>query len=100
MTKINCWEFKKCAREPGGAKVDELGVCPAAIETRTNAINGGKNAGRICWSVVGTLCGGTVQGTFVNKYINCLECDFYKYVSREEGENLKMYYSLTSSNVY
>jgi len=27
--KLNCWEFKKCGRQPGGPKVAELGVCPA-----------------------------------------------------------------------
>jgi hypothetical protein len=28
--KLNCWEVKKCGREPGGVKVKELGVCPAS----------------------------------------------------------------------
>jgi hypothetical protein len=26
---VNCWEFKKCGMEKGGAKATELGVCPA-----------------------------------------------------------------------
>jgi len=25
---LNCWEFKKCGREPGGEKASELGICP------------------------------------------------------------------------
>ncbi|MFH1294085.1 MAG: two-CW domain-containing protein [Pseudomonadota bacterium] len=29
MAKTNCWEHKKCGRKVGGAKVQELGVCPA-----------------------------------------------------------------------
>jgi len=29
MKKYNCWEFKKCGREPGGEKADRLGICPA-----------------------------------------------------------------------
>ena len=37
--KLNCWQVKKCGREPGGAKVAEFGVCPAAAET---ALNGGE----------------------------------------------------------
>lgn len=34
MSRTNCWEYFKCGREPGGSKVDELGVCPAATEER------------------------------------------------------------------
>jgi hypothetical protein len=100
MAKVNCWELKKCGREPGGAKTDELGVCTAATEIRTDGINGGKNAGRICWTIAGTLCGGKVQGTFASKLVNCLECDFYKLVCQEEGDDLKMYYSLTKASAY
>ena len=83
--KKNCWEFKKCGREPGGEKVRELGVCPAATEQRMDGVHGGKNAGRCCWVVAGTLCGGQVQGTFAKKFQNCQECEFYKLVKEEEG---------------
>jgi hypothetical protein len=89
MSKINCWEFKKCGREPEGAKVSELGICPAAVEFRVNAINGGKNGGRACWVVAGTLCGGKIQGTFAIKMGNCLECNFYQRVAKEEGPKLQ-----------
>jgi hypothetical protein len=89
MAKLNCWEFKKCAREPGGAKVPELGVCPAAVEDRANRINSGQNGGRACWAISGTLCGGKIQGTFAAKLSNCLECEFYKLVGQEEGPNLE-----------
>ena len=85
MTKLNCWEFKKCGREPGGAKSAELGVCPAATETRTNGLNCGKNGGRACWPIAGTLCGGKVQGLFAEKLTNCLQCEFYQMVGAEEG---------------
>lgn len=88
MAKLNCWEFKKCGRESGGAKADELGVCPAATEARVNGTNGGKNGGRSCWIVSGTFCGGKVQGTFANKLSNCMECEFYKRVGQEEGQSL------------
>ena len=30
--RLNCWEVKKCGREPGGKSVATLGVCPAASE--------------------------------------------------------------------
>ncbi len=86
MEKVNCWEFKNCGREPGGAKVADLGVCPVPEETRTNNVNGGKNGGRVCWAVAGSFCGGDVQGTFAGKLTQCLECDFYQKVLDEEDD--------------
>ena len=65
----NCWEVKKCGREPGGAKVSERGVCPAFPDH-----------GRDCWMAAGTFCGGEVQGTFAEKLGNCQGCDFYRKV--------------------
>jgi hypothetical protein len=85
MAKLNCWEFKKCGREKGGAKAKELGVCPASTESRVNGTNRGKNGGRACWAISGTLCGGNVQGTFASKVGNCLKCEFYQLVGSEEG---------------
>jgi len=87
--KINCWEFKKCGREPGGAKVAELGVCPASVEVRVNGTNGGKNAGRTCWVMTGTLCGGEKQGSFAQKLMACMNCEFYKAVIKEEGDKFE-----------
>lgn len=89
--KKNCWDVKDCGRTEGGAKASELGVCPASTDTSCDGINGGKNAGRICWSVSGTLCEGEVQGTFGQKLSSCLECDFFNKVKAEEGaENFKL----------
>ena len=85
MPRLNCWEFKKCGRQPGGAKASELGVCAAASERRLGGANGGTNGGRVCWYVAGTLCGGKVQGTFATKLTNCMQCEFYKSVLQEEG---------------
>jgi hypothetical protein len=85
MTRKNCWEFKRCGREPGGMKAKELGICPASVETRLDTVHGGKNAGRACWALAGTLCGGTVQGSFAAKTGNCMKCDFYHAVQAEEG---------------
>jgi hypothetical protein len=82
--KINCWEFKKCGRQPGGAHIHDLGVCPAAVEERLDGTHGGKNGGRSCWVMAGTLCKGEIQGTFAQKYKNCEICDFYKKVKGEE----------------
>jgi hypothetical protein len=85
MQKTNCWEHKKCGREQGGPMSRDLGVCPAATETRLNGTHGGRLGGRACWVVAGTLCGGAEQGTFAHKYHNCEKCDFYKTVKQEEA---------------
>lgn len=82
--KLNCWEYKKCGRGPGGKNVKELGVCPAARETRADGINDGKNGGRVCWAIAGTLCDGKLQGTYASKLGFCLVCDFCQLVLREE----------------
>ena len=85
MGKMNCWEVKKCGREIGGSKTNELGVCPTAMESRLTGAHEGKFGGRSCWVVAGTLCGGKEQGTFAQKYHNCEKCDFYLQVKQEEG---------------
>jgi len=82
----NCWEVKKCGREPGGERASELGTCPAATEGAANGLNGGINGGRICWAVTGTLCGGKVQGTFAQKHASCLGCEFFSQVQDEEAD--------------
>ena len=88
MAAENCWEFKKCGRQAGGSKVGELGLCPASTEKRLDGNNHGNNAGRTCWYLAGTLCGGAVQGTFAIKLPNCRTCEFYQLVSRQEGRDL------------
>jgi hypothetical protein len=87
--ELNCWEFMKCERQPGGAKAVDLGVCLAATDMSHNGINNGKYAGRNCWKVTGTLCGGNVQGSFAQKLHNCLQCDFFKLVREQEGASFQ-----------
>ncbi|CAG0997050.1 MAG: methyl-accepting chemotaxis protein [Candidatus Methanoperedens nitroreducens] len=70
IASVNCWEYKKCGREPGGINVKELGVCKAS-----------PHYGRECWKVAGTFCGGKVQGTAAQKQISCIVCDWYKEVN-------------------
>jgi methyl-accepting chemotaxis protein len=67
MARMQCWEFKGCGRENNGS-------CPAATE----------GAGRSCWLVAGTMCGGAVQGTAAQKLGNCRDCDFYKKVKARQ----------------
>jgi len=82
--RLNCWEFKKCGREPGGFRAHELGVCPTTLETALDGLHGGKNAGRACWAVAGTFCGGEPQGTYAKKLKDCTRCDFHQSIIKEE----------------
>jgi methyl-accepting chemotaxis protein len=86
--KLNCWEFKNCQRQPGGANTAEYGVCPAAVDESHDGINAGVNAGRYCWKVTGTFCGGKIQGAFAKKVQSCARCDFFKNVRMEEDSEL------------
>ena len=88
-TGTNCWDFKKCGRQPGGAKAVELGICPAA-KAEVVDLNSGRRGGRVCWAIAGTLCGGKIQGTFAQKAANCILCEFYLLVRREEGSAFKL----------
>jgi hypothetical protein len=82
--KVNCWEYTKCGRQPGGNKVQELGVCPVSTHQELSGAHGGTHAGRACWVVAGSLCGGTIQGTYANKLRNCWRCEFMNRVRQEE----------------
>jgi hypothetical protein len=85
MRKLNCWEFKRCGRQPQGPHVSDEGLCPAAMEEALDDVHGGTNAGRSCWMVGGTFCKGQIQGSFAQKFKNCESCDFYQLVKSEEG---------------
>ncbi|HET6363834.1 MAG TPA: hypothetical protein VFG02_02190 [Nitrospirota bacterium] len=84
MKKLNCWEFMQCERQPGGDKVSELGTCPVTTNEELDGAHGGIGAGRACWAVVGSLCGGKVQGTYAVKLKDCRKCAFMALVKKEE----------------
>ena len=67
MGGMMCWEYKKCGRDTDRS-------CPAVTQ----------NAGRACWLVAGTMCGGEVQGSAAQKLGNCRDCDFYSKVKARE----------------
>ncbi len=91
MSKLNCWEIKKCGREPGGIKALERGVCPAPSTSSCNGLNDGTNGGRICWAIAGTFCGDKVQGDFAQKSVSCMSCDVFRQVKTDEGlENFEL----------
>lgn len=91
MSKLNCWEFMECGREPGGSKVSELGECPAATYTETDGFCDGKNAGRSCMFITGTLCAGTIQGTPKDKSKKCMDCKFFNILRSEEGSKISIF---------
>lgn len=82
---LNCWEFMKCGREPGGTKVNELGVCPAATDTSCDGLNNGKNGGRICWAIAGTFCLDRGLSRQPDRIDSCAVCEFFKKVREEEN---------------
>ncbi|MBI5847458.1 MAG: hypothetical protein HZB31_05820 [Nitrospirae bacterium] len=67
MARAQCWDFMKCGR-------DRDKSCPAVVQS----------AGRSCWLVAGTLCGGVVQGDHAQKIASCKECNFYTKVKAGE----------------
>ena len=86
MERMNCWEIKDCGRGPDSAGGDLESVCPAAKTGEYDGVNGGDFAGRFCWAVTGTFCDGNrAQGTFAQKFRNCLNCNFLQQVDVEEG---------------
>ncbi len=87
MAQKNCWEVENCGLQPGGERVGELGVCPAAEPSDYDGINRGTHGGRFCWAITNTLCGGKPQGTFAQKLMTCLDCEFMKQVHEEEERN-------------
>jgi len=89
--KKNCWEVKQCGRQVGGHKVDELGVCPAAIAEEFDGQNDGINGGRKCWRIAGTLCDGEIHGTYARKALDCMQCEFFIMVKFEEDKELVYY---------
>lgn len=99
LKKQNCWEFKRCGREPGGGAVDKLGICPAAQSGEGNALNHGAYRGRICWAVAGTFCEGEPAGSFARGTHTCLSCNFYKKVLAEEGENFIMLFPVLGGEI-
>ena len=90
MTKLNCWEYKECGRELGGANSLQAGICPASMDINLDGVHDGICAGRACWIVAGTMCDGRVMGSFATKYRDCTECDFFALVENEEGDGFLM----------
>lgn len=79
--KRNCWEFMGC---------DKLD-CPARSSELYDGINNGKNAGRVCWAVVGTMCRDKTTKDLSAKYSDCMDCKFFDYVHHGEDRNFTIF---------
>lgn len=90
MKRQNCWETMACGREPGGPRAHELGVCPAALSGPLDGANQGLFAGRMCWQVTGTMCDGTIGGSFAKKMMRCLGCRFLQLVQDQESRAFRL----------
>jgi hypothetical protein len=59
----HCWKYNSCGHE-------EDSLCPATDQ----------KAGRPCWLVPKTLCGGKVHGKHTERIKSCEGCGFYIYI--------------------
>lgn len=85
-TKENCWEYFKCGREPGGARCEEHGICPAATALEFDGINHGRAAGRVCWAITASK---SVEER-ADKFCKCMKCILFSKVIVEEGRNFEL----------
>lgn len=90
MKKQNCWEFEKCRRQPGGSKIKDLGICPAATFSAADGFGGGINGGRACVYITGSFCSSTVKGTRKEILKKCPQCDFYHVLKNEMREEMTL----------
>jgi len=67
MLSTNCWDFYHCPPE-------RRQTCSAFKQ----------NAGRKCWLVAGTLCGGSIQSAYAMKIGGCQKCEFYMKVMKRQ----------------
>lgn len=83
--KTNCWNYINCGRELGGAQVKKYDVCPVLQYRAYHQVNHGYMSGRYCWKIVGTLQNNHIRCSYAEKLGDCILCDFFKLVKKEEG---------------
>lgn len=88
--KMNCWEYFKCGKDVQSKQEDETKkVCNVSITQNINHVNSGRNAGRICWDITGSLCDTFEKGDMIYKEKKCETCEFKALVEKEERENYR-----------
>ncbi len=70
MKKENCWEFFKCGGSSTRSTLKDSGICPVKTFTDSDGFGGGKNGGRGCLYITGTLCWSEIQGAYKEKKKN------------------------------
>jgi hypothetical protein len=68
----NCWDLIGCGKGPGNPTGEEC----LAVKT---------GMGHSCWIMVGTFCGGDLEGEHVQSITSCVECKVYKLYNRING---------------
>ena len=84
--RINCWEFLHCNFGPNSKH-----PCPTVTDETSNGVNGGMNAGRICWTITDTTCFDKPMGQFAEKKKICFSCGFFHMVRKEEENNFHLF---------
>ncbi|MCI5219061.1 MAG: hypothetical protein D3914_07680 [Candidatus Electrothrix sp. LOE2] len=82
--RINCWEFKKCGREPGGRNIEKYGCCSVPVSIEYDGMNNGKNGGRSCWILRESACEKIMRACRVDEIKECRQCHFHTYVRKTE----------------
>lgn len=90
----NCWEKMQCGREPGGAREAKLGTCPVAEFVMADGFLGGKNGGRACIFIVGSLAPAERANTCTHLVNHarreCFQCDFFRALKRKYKRSLNL----------
>jgi hypothetical protein len=87
-TGLNCWEYKKCGREPGGKYVEKYGICLVAIEKNCDGLNGGKNGGRSCWLWRESACAKIMKKSSIQNIRECRACAVYNSIKSKRLKQL------------
>ena len=82
--KQNCWEYRRCGREPGGSRASEQGVCPVFTKVSLTGVNDGLYGGRTCFLIEGTYCDGEHPCHLTDKMSVCSKCEFHSQLVFEE----------------
>jgi hypothetical protein len=88
MQKVNCWDFRKCGEKSDGTSAGQPKPCDVAAEEKCDQINHGRNGGRVCWFIRQKRAERKDKGFAM---MCCSQCDFYKMVEKEEGDNFFAY---------
>ncbi len=88
--KANCWEVKKCGREPGGKKQEELGTCPVTTFEAADGFLGGENGGRACVFIIGKLAAEPGGERCDQTSGGCFKCSFFKKLKKKHKKSFRL----------